>query len=376
MVTSQNGAFDTSIPLSIFTQATQPIPTHLSTLAVFTNIPTQTIMSSGGTTFTLSTNVIVPTQITSSIVDASVSYVASMTQVSVTATFQPEVSPIKFLNVIESINNYVGVQVWSAEIFEEQTGFYWILIQNGKTKEPMASNVQWKVEVFSNGLVTQETFTLLPNIGQNKQTAMLYPGQTNGQFYVSIVSRFYRQSTSARKRVYNGSLEYSDSSSLGQFQVQINSSSSTTTRASRTTTKFGQSSASKASSIKTMTFRTSTKTSVKTSAKTTKTPRPTNWIIAQTCKQGVKYNNAKNCCCAPNVTRKLTKTITIAKGAKVTGQTKRYVMSKDEIFARQVRPQHLCGSCPISRPESDVICCLPKHTVTRVVKTIYKIRSA
>ncbi len=119
-------------------------------------------------------------------------------------------------------------------------------------------------------------------------------------------------------------------------------------------------------------------TSVKT---TTRGPAPTNWILAQTCKPGGKYDNAKNCCCAPNVTRRVTKTVTVKKSAKATGLPKRQVdemdglVTKEDVFARQVLPAHLCQVCPLARPQERVVCCLPKQTVTRVVKTLTKTRA-
>ncbi len=396
MVTSQNGAFATSIPLSAFSEATQPSATQAQTQTIFSSVAVASTLTSGGSTVVVTTTIVVPTAVVTTVADPDVFYAESMTIIPVTVSLTtsssgPQATPVGFKNQIDTSNPFVGVQVWKAEIFEADTSNSWVFILDGKTQQPIAGNTQWTVTISANvnGTEAIETFAILPNIGPDKATAMLSIGQTFASYYIQITTRLYRETIPTSKvlkrfvdssvhfvRAASGPLQFTDSSALGQFDANIQYPVSSTT--SRSTT-------SRTTLRKTST--TTKSTSVKSSATTTtkRVPTPTNWIVAETCSPGKKYNNAKNCCCKPAVTRRVTKTITVNKFAKATPKSVRDdyldhsredLIGKDELYARQINVQHLCGACPLSKPGVKIVCCLPQKTVTKIAKTVYKTRTA
>jgi hypothetical protein len=369
VITSENGAFATSIPPSAFSQATQPSATQAQTMTIFSTVTTRSTVTSAGSTIIVTTAVIVPTAVTTSIADAQVTYAESMTSAPVTISIStsngPQPTAVAFINKIDTSNPFVGIQIWKAQVFEVGTDNSWTFIDNGQTQQPISSNVQWTVSISanSNGTEAVESFTLLPNIGPSKTTAMLLPGQTVGYFWIQITTRLYRPAPASQKQLkirVGDSLVYVDSSATGSFVANVRIVTSTTKRTTRTSTT-------RKSTTRTSTIRTSVKS-------TTNSARQTQWIIAETCKPGGKYKNAKNCCCAPNATKRITRTVLVAKGTKATPKAKRSD-EDDDLAARQVMGQHLCSMCPLNKPDKKIVCCLPKQTVTKVVKTVYKTRT-
>ena len=370
-ITTANGAFVTTIPLSQFSDATHPVATAATSVIVFTSVATSIVTTSNGHTLTIDTTVVIPTTIVTTVAAASVSYVESMTNIPVTAsittaTSGPTISPaaIGFKNVIDTTNPFVGVQVMGVTVYEAGTSNSWNIISNAVTQQPVSSTIQWSLLVTFNeaGTHAVETMNFVPNIGVDKSTALLSPGQTAASFYVLVNTRLYRTSSSRKLhvRASNSSLVYVESSVLGLFNVQVQHSSSTTKTTPTITT-------------------TSTKTtSIHTGA----------IIFAETCSPGKKYHNPLNCCCAPKATRRVTSTRTITKSKhhNLNGREEfaidnipdvddtggKDVASKEEIYARQVFGEHLCRLCPKSLKSGSVVCCPPKSTVTKVVKIARK----
>ncbi len=150
------------------------------------------------------------------------------------------------------------------------------------------------------------------------RTAMLAPDETSGSYYIQIVTRLYRENRLTRQpraeeysrlymiRAFSGSLDFTDSTVIGQFVASVDFPSSTTTNTTKITTKTTKTTTKTTS--KTALKKTTTKTKTKSSAKTTTTNRNTTLrkttitpkqFIAETCQVGKKYNNYKNCCCKP-----------------------------------------------------------------------------
>jgi hypothetical protein len=340
-------------------------------MTVFSTVATHSTIKSAGSTITVTTNVIVPTGVATFVADAEVTYAESMTSAPVTVSIStssgPQPTPVAFVNKIDTSNPFVGIQIWKAQIFEAGTDNSWTFIESGQTQQPIAQDTQWTVGISANanGTSATESFTLLPNVGPSKTTAMMAPGQTVGYFWIQITTRLYRPGTSNQKQVkvfVSDSLVYVDSLALGEFvaRVKLTTSSTAKTTSKRTTTTSKR------------TTTTSQRMTTTSALRTTTAPRKTNWIIAETCKPGGKYNNAKNCCCAVNATKIVTKTVFVAKGSKATTKAKRDEEFQE--FAREIAGQHLCTTCPLEKPDSKVVCCLPKKTVTRIAKTVYKTR--
>jgi hypothetical protein len=265
-------------------------------------------------------------------------------------------TPIIFQAVYDAVQDsrpLLGAQVWKFTVSRLETPIRtYNLVSGGVQLQPLAGQLQFDSLVTINADGSNGVAFMWINANQTILGT--------GPLLADITMRWFVESPSARKRAVP--LAYVQLSRKAVFAIN-----STTT----STTKTG---------IKTTTR--STIKSIKSSGKatTTRIPQPTNWIIAQTCKVGGKYDNPKHCCCAPNVTKRVTatKTVTVRRGAKATSNPKRDVealIGKDEIFGRQVSPQHLCDACPIARPQSKVVCCLPRKTITRVAKTLYKTRT-
>jgi hypothetical protein len=83
--------------------------------------------------------------------------------------------------------------------------------------------------------------------------------------------------------------------------------------------------------------------------------------LAQTCCPGCTYGSS--CCCAPDVTKKVT--ITAAAGkVKATPRA----VAGPQILPRQVLEQHLCPKCPAGKPgKKGKFCCRARKTVTSFI---------
>jgi hypothetical protein len=264
-------------------------------------------------------------------------------------------TPIIFQAVYDAVQDsrpLLGAQVWKFAVSRLEAPIKtFTLVSGGVQIQPLAGDLDFDSLV-----------TINPDGSAGIAFVWVNANQTilgTGAHIADITMRWFVETPSVRKRAVP--LAYVQLSKKATFAIN-NTVTSTTSRT-----------ASKATSI------TSVKTT-KTSAKVTTTARPTNWIIAQTCKAGGKYGNPKNCCCAPPATKRVTatKTITVRKGSKATTKPKRDnedLVGKEEVFARQVSPQHLCAHCPVARPQDKVVCCLPKQTITRTIKTTYKTRT-
>jgi hypothetical protein len=266
-------------------------------------------------------------------------------------------TPIIFQAVYDAVQDsrpLLGAQVWKFAVSRLEAPIRtYNVISGGVQLQPLAGQLQYDSLV-----------TINPDGSDGVAFIWINANQTilgTGPLLADITMRWFVESPSVRKRAVP--LAYVQLSKKATFA--INSTSTSTTKTGlKTTTR---------STIK------STQSSRK--ATTTRIPQPTNWSIAQTCKVGGKYDNPENCCCPAPATKRVTATkiVTIRKGVKATPNPKRDehvdLIGKDEVLARQVSPQHLCSTCPTAKPQVKVVCCLPKQTVTRTIKTVYKTRT-